>query len=66
MTGMDDCAPTTAALATAAQLTIDQHQARPGRMYDPGTCTQCTPQGCPQLAWAERTLAQLVIRGRQE
>jgi hypothetical protein len=64
MTGTDDCAPSPLALAVAAQLTIDQHQARPGRMYDPGTCRQCTPQGCPQLDWAIRALADLRTRGQ--
>jgi hypothetical protein len=59
---MDDSQPSPLALAVAAQLTIDQHQNRPGRTYDPGTCRQCSPQGCPQLAWAERTLADLHAR----
>jgi hypothetical protein len=64
MTGVDDCGPSPIALAVAAQLAIDQHQDRPGRMYDPGTCQQCTPQGCAQLAWAERTLAGLRAQGQ--
>jgi hypothetical protein len=59
MTGMDDSAPSPLALAIAAQLTVDQHRTRPDQAYDPGACQQCTGQGCPQLDWAERTLAQL-------
>lgn len=57
MTGVDTFEPTPTALSTAAQLTIEQHAARPGGMYvpgGPGTCEQCTPQGCPQLTWARR------------
>jgi hypothetical protein len=62
MTGMDDSAPSPLALAIAAQLTIDQHQTRPDQLYQPGTCQQCTPQGCPQRDWAERILADLQAR----
>jgi hypothetical protein len=59
MTGTDDSAPSRMALAIAAQLTVDQHEDRPGRTYQPAACTQCTPQGCAQLDWAVRTLADL-------
>jgi hypothetical protein len=62
MTGTDDSAPSPLALAIAAQLTVDQHETRPGRTYRPATCTQCTPQGCAQLDWAVRTLADLRAR----
>jgi Tfp pilus assembly protein PilV len=62
VTGTDDSAPSPIALAIAAQLTVDQHQARPGRTYQAAACTQCTPQGCAQLDWAVRTLADLRAR----
>jgi hypothetical protein len=58
MTGMDDSQLSPLALAVAVQLTIDQHQERADRTFDPGTCRQCSPQ----LAWAERTLADLRAR----
>ncbi|MEV4629279.1 hypothetical protein AB0J90_23755 [Micromonospora sp. NPDC049523] len=42
---------TAAAIRMGADLTLRQHQ--PGRHpWQPGTCRQCTPDGCPQLAWA--------------
>ncbi|GAB3812653.1 hypothetical protein [Micromonospora zhanjiangensis] len=63
MTGTDDCAPDPLVLTLAAQLTVDQHRDRPDRTYERGTCQQCTEEGCPQLDWAERTLADLTARG---
>ncbi|MGW4462435.1 hypothetical protein [Micromonospora sp. NPDC004704] len=42
---------TVATLQMAAGLTIRQHQPG-GNTWNPGTCWQCTPTGCPQLAWA--------------
>ncbi|WP_329108508.1 hypothetical protein OG792_07555 [Micromonospora sp. NBC_01699] len=51
---------TKAAIWEAADLTRRQHQ--PGRYpWQTGTCRQCTPDGCPQLDWAHRSLA--VIAG---
>jgi hypothetical protein len=58
MTAMDEPVSVTA-LTLAATLTVEQHQAQPRQSYAPGTCRQCTPQGCPQLDWAQRTLAEL-------
>jgi hypothetical protein len=58
MTAMDEPV-STSTLALGATLTVDQHKAQPGQSYAPGACRQCTPQGCPQLRWAERTLIEL-------
>ena len=38
-------------IRTAAELTWRQHQPG-GNTWAPGTCRQCTPEGCRQLAWA--------------
>ncbi|MFK3981791.1 hypothetical protein ACI2K4_15615 [Micromonospora sp. NPDC050397] len=40
-----------ATLRIAADLTWRQHQPG-GNAWRPGTCYQCTPHGCAQLAWA--------------
>ncbi|MFK3980934.1 hypothetical protein ACI2K4_11215 [Micromonospora sp. NPDC050397] len=40
-----------ATLRGAADLTWRQHQPG-GNAWRPGTCYQCTPDGCAQLAWA--------------
>ena len=42
---------TPATLRLAADLTIRQHEPG-GNVWNPGTCWQCTPSGCPQLDWA--------------
>jgi hypothetical protein len=63
MTAMDD-GISTGALALGATLTTEQHKAGPGQPYAPGTCRQCTPHGCSQRDWAERTLAALRHRAR--
>ncbi|MGW4461738.1 hypothetical protein [Micromonospora sp. NPDC004704] len=39
------------AIRASADLTWQQHQAG-GNSWHPGTCRQCTPEGCPQLNWA--------------
>ncbi|MGW4462135.1 hypothetical protein [Micromonospora sp. NPDC004704] len=38
-------------IRTSADLTWQQHQPG-GNTWQPGTCRQCTPTGCPQLSWA--------------
>ncbi|MFJ6199822.1 hypothetical protein [Micromonospora sp. NPDC092111] len=51
-----DSSPSPRVLVMAAGLTVDQHRNNPGQTtYAPGVCRQCTPTGCPQLAW-RRTL----------
>lgn len=68
MTSVDPFEPTPIALATSARLTINQHAAQPGGRFVPegsSTCDLCTPQGCPQLAWAEQTLAEQRPSGRR-
>ncbi|WP_326560656.1 hypothetical protein [Micromonospora sp. NBC_01796] len=42
---------TAAAIRMAVDLTLRQHQPGP-HPWQPGTCRQCTPDGCAQLAWA--------------
>ncbi len=57
MTGMyDECSAST--LVTIAAMTEEQHQPTPGKSYKPGTCRQCTADGCDQLEWAEKILAE--------
>lgn len=58
MTSMyDEASP--AVLVVVARLTVDQHRNTPGQAsYAPGTCRQCTPTGCLQLEWAQRTLTE--------
>lgn len=46
---------TRAAIWMSADMTRRQHQPG-GNSWQPGTCRQCTPDGCPQLAWAVSVL----------
>lgn len=45
--------------ALSAQLAIDAHRATPGLTGPVVGCGSCTPHGCPQLDWANRTAAEL-------
>ena len=54
------------AIWLSATLTVAQHRATPGRSYAPGTCPQCTPNGCQQLDWATREIARIRARFRGE
>ncbi|WP_329105950.1 hypothetical protein OG792_34080 [Micromonospora sp. NBC_01699] len=47
----NDEATDPATLFAAADRTWRQHQPG-GNMWRPGTCYQCEPDGCAQLAWA--------------
>ncbi|WP_329102867.1 hypothetical protein OG792_25110 [Micromonospora sp. NBC_01699] len=50
-------------IRTSADLTWQQHQ--PGsNPWQPGTCRQCTPDGCPQLTWATRVRASGLMAER--
>ncbi|MFI5833229.1 hypothetical protein ACIA5A_06080 [Micromonospora sp. NPDC051300] len=51
----DECDAST--LVVIASMTEEQHQPAPGKAYKPGTCRQCTPDGCAQLTWAQGILA---------
>nr|MDT0659397.1 hypothetical protein [Micromonospora sp. DSM 115978] len=57
MTGMDDGAPTHAALAEAAARTLAGHR-------NDRRCGECGPEGCAQLDWAQRWTGVLVRRPR--
>ncbi|MEV4625492.1 hypothetical protein AB0J90_04290 [Micromonospora sp. NPDC049523] len=43
-------------IRASADLTWQQHQPG-GNSWQPGTCRQCTRDGCPQLTWATRVRA---------
>lgn len=49
-------------LALSTQLTISAHLATPGESGPVPGCDTCTPHGCRQLEWAQRTAAELTAR----
>lgn len=46
-------------LALSTQLTVSAHLATPGGSGPVPGCDTCTPHGCRQLEWAQRTAAEL-------
>ena len=52
-------------LVIGAGLVVDQHQSK-GADYAPGTCKQCTPDGCPMLRAAEVVLERYRAERREQ
>jgi hypothetical protein len=52
-------------LVIGAGLVVDQHQSK-GADYAPGTCKQCTPDGCPMLREAEVVLERYRAEWREQ